>query len=357
MSANPQRNLQVNCGRFMSLRKGWHIFTVLHDNDHVSGDKLFTFQTRKKCEAVIPQCVPKTPHTVRNKVKKGRLIWGSLGVCLDWFILDIVAQILEENDSSGADFSDSGSEYVNSDEESETEVTSESSESSENETEQSKNTRKVVSKQSLQSKKVNNKSYTIKTDDYFSNHTTKKILTSNHTLDKLETPRLPQDQLQKLLSKMKLGSEHETAINKLVSSNYSYFDKWMYLMHENINILLYGLGSKKEILDTFHEKYLKKLPTIVVNGFFPSLSIKDVLDGIIINLLELKENPANVYEACDLIEREFNYILDTHLYLIIHNIDMMRSGKAQSVFARLAAVSNIHLIASIDHINAPLSNI
>jgi origin recognition complex subunit 2 len=265
-----------------------------------------------------------------------------------------VAQILEENDSSGADFSDSGSEYVNSDEESETEVTSESSESSENETEQSKNTRKVVSKQSLQSKKVNNKSYTIKTDDYFSNHTTKKILTSNHTLDKLETPRLPQDQLQKLLSKMKLGSEHETAINKLVSSNYSYFDKWMYLMHENINILLYGLGSKKEILDTFHEKYLKKLPTIVVNGFFPSLSIKDVLDGIIINLLELKENPANVYEACDLIEREFSYILDTHLYLIIHNIDMMRSGKAQSVFARLAAVSNIHLIASIDHINAPL---
>ncbi|XP_044258243.1 origin recognition complex subunit 2 [Tribolium madens] len=298
--------------------------TVLHDNDYVPGDKLFTFQTRKKCEAVL-QTGGKTPHAFRDKMKK-----------------DIAAKILEENDSSG-DFSSSGSEFEVSNEQS-----SEESDSSD-ETSSAPQNRNI--KPTLPPKNVN---YTIKTDDYFSHHASKKNVTSNHTLDKLETPRLPQDQLHKLLSRVSLGREHEKATKNLIETYYAYFDKWMYLMHENINILLYGLGSKKGILNAFHEKCLKKLPTVVVNGFFPSLSIKDVLDGIILNLLELKENPSNIYEACDLIEREFSYIPETHLYLIVHNIDMMRSGKAQSVFARLATVNNIHLIASIDHINAPL---
>lgn len=200
-----------------------------------------------------------------------------------------------------------------------------------------------------------NKKYTIKTDDYFLNHASTKIITSSHTLDKLETPRLPQDQLRKLLSKMKLDSEHSGCTKKLNKLYEMYFSKWMYLMHENMSILLYGLGSKRDLLNSFHEKYLKTLPTVVINGYFPSLVVKDILDAIILTALELKENPANIYEACDLIEREFSYISHMHLYVIVHNIDMIKGPKAQSVFARIAAVKNIHLIASIDHINAPLS--
>lgn len=265
-------------------------------------------------------------------------------------VLDLAATI-QEDSSSDSDFSHSGSDFAPSDTESQSE-----SEESSNDSEPKPIKKNLIIKESNQAVKRPNKSYTIKTDDYFSNNATKKILTSNHTLDKLETPRLPQDQLHKLLSKVTLSNEHATASKQLINSNYFYFDKWMYLMHENMNILIYGLGSKKTVLTDFHEQFLKKLPTIVVNGFFPSLSIKDVLDGIILNILELKENSANVYEACDLIEREFSCIPETHLYLIVHNIDMMRGGKAQSVFARLAAIDNIHLIASIDHINAPLSN-
>lgn len=201
------------------------------------------------------------------------------------------------------------------------------------------------------------KKYTIKADDYFLNHASSKIITSSHTLDKLETPRLPQDQLRTLLSKIKLDNEHSLSIDKLNKFSEIYFSKWMYLMHENMSILLYGLGSKRHILNRFHEKCLKKLPTIVINGYFPSLIVKDILDAIILTALELKENPANIYEACDLIEREFAYISQTHLYVIVHNIDMVKGAKAQNVFARIAAVKNIHLIASIDHINAPLSKL
>lgn len=200
------------------------------------------------------------------------------------------------------------------------------------------------------------KNYKIHVDDYFSNQATKKIVTSDYTLDKLETPRLSQNQLHNLLKNMSLSENHQKSMNEMHEMNKKMFSKWLYLLHENFNILVYGLGSKLRIITEFQEEYLTDYPVIVVNGFFPSLSVKDVLDGIISELLQLKRNPANVYECCDVIEREFGY-LDTHLYLIVHNIDgeVLRNSKTQNVLSRLANIDNIHLIASTDHINGPLS--
>lgn len=47
---------------------------------------------------------------------------------------------------------------------------------------------------------------------------------------------------------------------------------------------------------------------------------------------------------------------DLHVYVIIHNIDglMLRGEKTQSALGQLASLPNLHLVASIDHINAPL---
>lgn len=47
---------------------------------------------------------------------------------------------------------------------------------------------------------------------------------------------------------------------------------------------------------------------------------------------------------------------DLHVYLLIHNIDglMLRGEKTQSALGLLASLPNLHLVASIDHINAPL---
>ena len=45
------------------------------------------------------------------------------------------------------------------------------------------------------------------------------------------------------------------------------------------------------------------------------------------------------------------------LYLVIHNIDgaMMRSEKVQVILSMLGQIQGVHILASIDHINAPLS--
>lgn len=47
---------------------------------------------------------------------------------------------------------------------------------------------------------------------------------------------------------------------------------------------------------------------------------------------------------------------DLHVYLLIHNIDglMLRGEKTQTALGQLASLPNLHLVASIDHINAPL---
>lgn len=80
-----------------------------------------------------------------------------------------------------------------------------------------------------------------------------------------------------------------------------------------------------------------------------------ILDNIITELLDL-DCPANLNDCLELIETVMKDNPDDRLYLIIHNIDgiMLRSNKAQNVFASLAAITNIHVIASVDHINAPL---
>ena len=45
------------------------------------------------------------------------------------------------------------------------------------------------------------------------------------------------------------------------------------------------------------------------------------------------------------------------LFLIIHNIDGMtlRASHVQNILSKMASTSKIYVIASIDHINAPLS--
>lgn len=49
-------------------------------------------------------------------------------------------------------------------------------------------------------------------------------------------------------------------------------------------------------------------------------------------------------------------ILDEALFVFVHNVDgsMIRNSAVQQALATLASADNIHLIASVDHINAPL---
>lgn len=80
------------------------------------------------------------------------------------------------------------------------------------------------------------------------------------------------------------------------------------------------------------------------------------MDSIITDLLGL-ESVGSTSECFDIIEKTMRTKPKDAIYLLIHNIDggMLRSNKAQDTLSRLANISNIHVLASVDHINAPLS--
>lgn len=155
---------------------------------------------------------------------------------------------------------------------------------------------------------------------------------------------------------MTLSIEHENAITNMVQDYRQSFPKWLFILNEGFNILLHGLGSKRTLLQAFHQIMLSDETVLVVNGFFPSLTIKDILDNISNDILDLTVVSRNVHEIVDAIEEELSGQSDQRIFLIIHNIDgtMLRNHKAQLVLSRLAKIKQIHLIASMDHINAPL---
>ncbi|XP_061400898.1 origin recognition complex subunit 2 [Musca vetustissima] len=292
---------------------------------------------------------PKTPSRVRSKVKNQ------------------IAKLVQDDsgtDFSGdeSDFHPSGSESSSSDNES----SGPDNEADDEPKTPCKSRRSIVVpilpktpsaarlRQSARVKK--SADYVPESDGYFQSHSSGKILTSDHTLDRLKTPRLPADRLFSLLSEMKVSAEHEASINAIMEEYKSYFPKWLYILNEGYNLMLYGLGSKRQLLQAFHREVLSTQPVLVINGFFPSLTLKDILDSITNDILDAGISPANPHEAADMIEEEFALIPQTHLYLIVHNLDgaMLRNARSQAILSRLAKVPNIHMLASVDHINTPL---
>lgn len=152
-----------------------------------------------------------------------------------------------------------------------------------------------------------------------------------------------------------ISQEHKKNISDLSNSYEHLFNKWLYVLSENFNIILYGIGSKRPLLHQFQMLKLQDFPCIVVNGFFPSLTVKSVLETIVIDLLGNSTVPSNISDVVSLIDNQLEEN-GMELFLIIHNIDgtMLRNAKTQSTLASIAQIKNIRTIATIDHINAPL---
>ncbi|KAF4082973.1 hypothetical protein AMELA_G00134730 [Ameiurus melas] len=191
-------------------------------------------------------------------------------------------------------------------------------------------------------------------EEYFEAHSSSKVLTSDRTLQKLQTPKLDRETLLRLLDgKPSCYTDEITQLNKKHQTNFS---KWMLQLQMGFNILLYGLGSKKLLLEMFRTTLLSDSMHLVVNGFFPSITLKSILNAITSEMLEHDGSFRTPVDQINFIVKTLKKDPDNHIYLIIHNIDgpMLRGEKNQQALGQLASIPNMHLLASIDHINAPL---
>uniref|UniRef100_I3KF05 Origin recognition complex subunit 2 n=1 Tax=Oreochromis niloticus TaxID=8128 RepID=I3KF05_ORENI len=189
-------------------------------------------------------------------------------------------------------------------------------------------------------------------EEYFEAHGSSKVLTSDRTLERLNTPKLDREMLVRLLEGKQ--SCYSKEIQQLHDKHRIHFSKWMLQLQLGFSVLVYGLGSKKALLEDFRECHLSQEIHLVVNGFFPSITLKSILNAL---TCEVLDHQGTFRTPSDQIQFISHTLKDNlHVYLLIHNIDgpMLRGEKTQSALGQLASLPNLHMVASLDHINAPL---
>ena len=138
------------------------------------------------------------------------------------------------------------------------------------------------------------------------------------------------------------------------------FSRLVVQLEEGFNLLLYGAGSKRKVLNSFAKRiHQKRKDVIVVNAFNPTFTIKDLLASIesIPYLQDLSAQGGSGVEAQTRRINQF-YVSDEEcheLHLVIHNIDApsLRKAQAHSCLSILASNPRIHITASVDNVAFP----
>ncbi|KAL0060004.1 Origin recognition complex subunit 2 [Marasmius tenuissimus] len=207
-------------------------------------------------------------------------------------------------------------------------------------------------------------------DAYFT-HTAARPQTSNNVFSSIIPPLTAEEYNEAIKG---LDDERKQPLKSEIISNpairNALFSRLVLQLRANFNIICYGYGSKRQILNQFAVERCAKLGhVVVVNGFHPEFGgVKEVVKAVennvsAISSLPLPSASTTLDSQIQRIREYFSGDSSTkkkqkprHLYLIIHNIDSatLRTSKSQSMLSNLAASPGVHIVASIDHINAPL---
>ena len=151
---------------------------------------------------------------------------------------------------------------------------------------------------------------------------------------------------------------HDPERSNLMKLHARSFPQWRFEMSEGFNICLYGWGSKRQLVNKYAEwLYSKSTPSpkiVVVNGYTHKLSIRTVLNTIAAAAMgdvapsRVGGQPA---ERLETILSYFSSNPSTHpIFIMINSVDApsLRKPATQSLLARLAACSSIHMLATAD---------
>lgn len=182
---------------------------------------------------------------------------------------------------------------------------------------------------------------------------------------------------------------HKGARNQLYQIQDKMFPQYWFELTQGFSLLFYGVGSKREFLERYAFKYLVpnlayarmdkdqeengktdievddyNLPCIVINGYNPTCNYRDVFKDISRALLpeELSRNETKYWgnhvllHIQKMIEIYKNEPPDIKLVIIVHNLDgpSLRKDTFQTMLSYLALIRQVAIIASTDHIYAPI---
>lgn len=178
--------------------------------------------------------------------------------------------------------------------------------------------------------------------------------------------------------------------DKLYELHYKMFPQYWFELTQGFTLVFYGIGSKRKFLEKFTVDYLSPklkqiqlyldddqmhlpsgtkneyigVPCIVVNGYNPTCSYRDVFKDISKLLFpeQLSSNETKYWgnhvslQVAKMIEFYETQPHDIKLILVIHNIDgpSVRKDAFQTMLSSLAVIKQISIVASADHIYAPV---
>jgi len=203
---------------------------------------------------------------------------------------------------------------------------------------------------------------------------------------------------------------HRAASAARVDRAEAKFARWLWELDQGFNLVLTGLGSKRTVLNSFAERARSRGHVVVVNGFDTAATVVDLVTALedLVRLQsgrgaqdggdgdhdemaapsttprkrkrgaatastpsKAKGKAAGAYSAArpvSALESRVRRLCASvahsaqsstplkPIYLVLHSLDgpALRLPKHISLLALLAAQPHIHLVASIDHVRAPL---
>ncbi|KAG1662371.1 hypothetical protein FOA52_006632 [Chlamydomonas sp. UWO 241] len=167
--------------------------------------------------------------------------------------------------------------------------------------------------------------------------------------------RLDEQELKRLVRARphtKSADEKACALARLTSQ----FPKWRFQLRQDYSLLLYGFGSKRAILESFARTVLTDGAVVAVNGFNPGVGAKQVAHAAASVAVGYSVKGWSTHEVLAAIRQEKLVAEGRRVYVVLHNVDGpgLRAAGEQALLAELSACAGIHLVASCDHINAPL---
>uniref|UniRef100_A0A915DZM4 Origin recognition complex subunit 2 n=1 Tax=Ditylenchus dipsaci TaxID=166011 RepID=A0A915DZM4_9BILA len=141
-----------------------------------------------------------------------------------------------------------------------------------------------------------------------------------------------------------------------VSEWIKHYNNWTGLT-EGFNLLIYGVGSKRELLEHFGQHALAEFNHVICDGFDPRVNVRSIFDYVVLQfaLESTLIRKESLRDWALRIEKEVDEKSLT-FYILLNNIDgrALRDPIQQEALSILARSNHVHLIATIDHVNGTM---
>lgn len=194
-------------------------------------------------------------------------------------------------------------------------------------------------------------------------------------------PQLTREEFS-IISNTLNGYLHKSTKMKLLQLQEQMFPQYWFELTQGFSLLFYGIGSKRDFLEQFAFEFLSPrlaieyqhddadydeiegVPCVVINGYNPTCNYRDAFRSITQIMLPEELSKSETKYWGNHVELQINKMIDIYrdepphikLILLVHNLDgpSVRKDAFQNMLSLLSKVKQISLIASTDHIYAPL---